>query len=108
MLGWVDAATGVPGGRDVICGFHELCTEQWCREWKGVGSWKVVWLSGQGSHHTQIDVAPLLDDVGSFRVPDRCPSDRAPSLRAALRSLRGFSDAPSPPPRDLTQNGVSE
>ena len=73
--------------------------------WRGVGP-----LSPRpgGAHHTQIDVAPLLEDMGSFRIPNRCPPDRAPPRRAALRSRRGSSDAPSPPPCNLTQNGTSE
>ena len=40
------------------------------------------------ARHTQIDVAPLLEDMGSFRIPDRCSPDRAPPRRAALRSAR--------------------
>ena len=53
-------------------------------------------LAARTTLHTQIDVAPLLEDMGSFRIPDRCPPDRAPPRRAALRSRRGSSDAPSP------------
>ena len=100
MLSWMDAASGVLGVRVIMCECHELYKEQWSREWKGLGRWRggvvMVDVQAGGAHHTQIDIAPLLDDVGSFRIPDRCPPDRAPPRRAALRSRRGSSDAPSP------------
>ena len=106
MLGWMDAATVVLGVRDIIihmwvpCGCHALCTGQRSRVWKGLGRWRggvvLVKVRAGGNHHTQIDAAPLLEDVRSFRIPDRRSPDRAPPLRAALRSLRG-SRAPLSP-----------
>ena len=42
-----------------------------------IGGVVLVDVRAGGAHHTQIDVAPLLEDVGSFRIPDRCPPDRA-------------------------------
>ena len=76
MLGWIDAASGVLGVWDIMCECHDLYNEQWSREWKGVERWRggVVLMAVRargGAHHTQIDVVPLLEDVGSFRIPDR-------------------------------------
>ena len=71
MLSWMDAASGVLGVRVIMCECHELYKEQWSREWKGLGRWRggvvMVDVQAGGAHHTQIDIAPLLDDVGSFR-----------------------------------------
>ena len=84
MLGWMDAATKVLGVRDIICGCHDLCTEgngAGCgRVWEGDGDGGVVLVNVRagGTHHTQIEAAPLLEDVGSFRIPDRSSPDRAP------------------------------
>ena len=81
--------------------------ERWARD-ADVQELLAYMLAQPFADHTQIDVAPLLEDMGSFRIPDRWPPDRAPPDRAALRSRSGSSDAPSPPPCNLTQNGVSE
>jgi hypothetical protein len=61
MLGWMDAASGVLGVRDIMCECHEPYKEQWSREWKGAGRWRggvvLVDVRAGGAHHTQIDVA---------------------------------------------------